>query len=652
MTSVRHTAHLERDGHTRGSELRGDLFHPHRRREVEIEGNDLGQIEPDILVLDVHAAVDGDLHARIFARESDAPDVVEDLLRESDLHLLKVEDVAVHLDDDVVEDRLDKPHGVRDGFPGLGGGYLAHQLAACKLAVDLGDKLLILRRFRRSEQPRNGVLRLSDKVLDESAEEFIEIDAVHIEFARAEQSAEVGKEHLVLAAVSDARAHILCPCAREFDKQLGVGVVEHVDLRTDVQLQRPLQPVEIDLVVEDGGKAFPDFRIQTEESAEGVDEFVGSDAQLFECQIEGDREIESERRILRKLGDIDPSVGDEIALHVRHGEIGVIVPLYAFAAEGDVDAALLAAVDLLKLRAEGVEVHADAEVDRGKFPALAVVGGEIGSEIDGKILYAGKKCEIDAQDVLDKVIDIFGNQAVGTGSEQAAQHRAEQSGKRDGHGELLGAVGIGDKAGRSEEGGERAHDACDDALVHGEKVIENELCKTLVFVAAGGGEKFAQSPDHGSGIDVVRLDYGRTRSQTGAVVNEGGIVIIDTQKHLGKIAFRILLPQLKEDLIARVALKVDGGLHLERVGVAHRVFGVVQPDQDVGIDIMPGVRIGLPSGVYQDVPSLRSTECGGIVGDSGVTGFRRRNDGSAAALSGRVARRQDPYREAENKHEQ
>ena len=663
VISVRHTAHLERDGHTRGSELRGDLFQPHRRREVEIEGNDLGQTEPDILVRDVHAAVDGDLHARIFARESDAPDVVEDLLRESDLHLLKVEDVAVHLDDDVVEDRLDKPHGVRDGFPGLGGGYLAHQLAACKLTVNLGDKLLILRRFRRSEQPRNGVLRLCDEVLDESAEEFIEIDAVHIEFARAEQSAEVGKEHLVLAAVSDARAHILCPCAREFDKQLGVGVVEHVDLRTDVQLQRPLQPVEIDLVVENSGKAFPDFRIQTEESAEGVDEFVGSDAQLFECQIEGDREIESERRILVQLRKVEPPAAVGLGLTLRRlgrGEIALdvdllietVVPLQAGAAHIEGDAALLDAVVLFEAGAECVVIEADAHIHAGELAPAAVVGGEVRGNVDGKPLHRGEQPEVDAEDALHHVVNFGGDETVFARRKNPAEHAAQYVGKPDGHDDGLRAVGVGCDAGSADERGDRAADHAYDAAFGGEDVIEKELCKALVFIAAGRSEKFAQSLHHGSGIDVVGLDNGGAGFQTGAIIDEGGVEIIDAEEHLDEVAVDVPLPQFEERLVARVVFEIDVRLDLKGVGIGHRIFDVIEIDDVVQSDQTPRVGVGRLRRVDHHIPCIRPADGLHLLGLSRLSGLRRRDGRDVVpAVRRRVACHKHRRRKAENEHE-
>ena len=77
------------------------------------------------------------------------------------------------------------------------------------------------------------------------------------------------------------------------------------------------------------------------------------------------------------------------------------------------------------------------------------IRGEIRNNINIEPLDGGKELEIYAEKVFDHVVDVGGDEGIGTGSEQSAQHAAQKVGKTDGHGKTLRAVRCRFKTGRT-----------------------------------------------------------------------------------------------------------------------------------------------------------------------------------------------------------
>ena len=456
------------DAHAEGSEVLQHVFFARFRRKVEVDGDVLGGREAVVGEPEHDVSRDGDLPARGFTgvgvdEDELVEDVVEDLLRESDLHLLEVEDVLRHVDVDVLDDGFHKPQCVRDGFAVGGSAHGADDVAVCDKFARRGDKVihdfLVL-----VDETRflDGVADGADQLIDEPAEQVVDVNVGDVHLARAEDAGEVDKECFFGAHVCYARAHVVVLVRTgELDEQICARIVEHVNAAADVDLQRAVEPVDVDLFVEEITQLLHGLLGQLYEGAERRDELRGRDAVLFQHHVEGDGEIDGEQRIILQfvyIGESPAAVGLGRALgSLRRGQIGahvkvglVVVPLYAVAADGDVDVALLGAVDLFEAGADGVEIDADLNVDGIQLAlAVGVIRGEIRDNINVEPLDGGKELEIYAEKVFDHVVDVGGNEGIGTGSEQSAQHAAQKVGKTDGHGKTLRAVRCRFKTGRT-----------------------------------------------------------------------------------------------------------------------------------------------------------------------------------------------------------
>ena len=176
--------------------------------------------------------------------------------------------------------------------------------------------------------------------------------------------------------------------------------------------------------------------------------------------------------------------------------------------------------------------------------------------------------------------------------------------------------------------------------------------KTLVFALFAAGEKFAQSFDHGGEVEVVRLDHGGAGFEPGAIIDHGGVEIVKAEEHLDKRTVTVRLPQLQQDLRIGVVVQVDVGLHFEGVGVTQCILGVVKPDDDVGIDEMPRVGVGLSRRVDEHIPCIAAGHGDEPLrigrGHIGLYGYR---GGACTAAVGGIARNESRRRNAEYEHE-
>ena len=690
---VFHRAEARADAHADFGEQLLDFLTA--RGVVEVDDID-AELDQDVLGLAEAVVGDGQLHAvagdgdgpargvAFIVHEDEAPDVVQDLLREGHTHLFEVEDVARHLHVDVLEDGFDETDGVEDGFAFRGGAHGAHHCAVrdgCLCLLDESRHLLLLFRKLCAALPAflirgsddavvdKGFLHHRDEVVDESAEHLVEVDAVYIELARAEQAGEVDIKGLVRANIAYARAHVVVFVRTgELDEQVGAVIVEHVDAAADVNLKRPCDIFrDVYLLVEErveglGGHVDAAEHAR-DERPEGGNELIGSDLHRLENKVERDGEVDGEGRILIQHRKVEPPAAVGLGLTLRRlgrGEIALdvdllietVVPLQAGAAHIEGDAALLDAVVLLEAGAECVVIEADAHIHARELAPAAVVGGEVRGNVDGKPLHRGEQPEVDAEDALHHVVNFGGDETVFARRKNPAEHAAQYVGKPDGHDDGLRAVGVGCDAGSADERGDRAADHAYDAAFGGEDVIEKELCKALVFIAAGRSEKFAQSLHHGSGVDVVGLDNGGAGFQTGAVIDEGGVEIIDAEEHLDEVAVDVPLPQLEEGLVARVVFEIDVRLDLKGVGIGHRIFDIIEIDDVVQSDQTPRVGVGRLRRVDHHIPCIRPADGLHLLGLSRLSGLRRRDGRDVVpAVRRRVACHKHRRRKAENEHE-
>ena len=690
---VFHRAEARADAHADFGEQLLDFLTA--RGVVEVDDID-AELDQDVLGLTEAVVGDGQLHAvagdgdgpargvAFIVHEDEAPDVVQDLLREGHTHLFEVEDVARHLHVDVLEDGFDETDGVEDGFAFRGGAHGAHHGAVrdgCFCLFDESRHLLLLFRklcvalpaflIRGSDDVivDKGFLHHRDEVVDESAEHLVEVDAVHIELARAEQAGEVDIKGLVRADIAYARAHVVVFVRTgELDEQVGAVIVEHVDAAADVDLKRPCDIFrDVYLLVEErveglGGHVDAAEHAR-DERPEGGNELIGGDLHRLENKVERDGEVDGEGRILIQHRKVEPPAAVGLGLTLRRlgrGEIALdvdllietVVPLQAGAAHIEGDAALLDAVVLFEAGAECVVIEADAHIHAGELAPAAVVGGEVRGNVDGKILHRGEQPEVDAEDALHHVVNFGGDETVFARREDPAEHAAQYVGKPDGHDDGLRAVGVGGDLGGAEQPREETAYGAHDAAFGGEDVIEKELCKALVFIAAGRSEKFAQSLHHGSGIDVVGLDNGGAGFQTGAIIDEGGVEIIDAEEHLDEVAVDVPLPQFEERLVARVVFEIDVRLDLKGVGIGHRIFDVIEIDDVVQSDQTPRVGVGRLRRGNKHVPCIRPADELRLLGLSRLSGLRRRDGRDVVpAVRRRVACHKHRRRKAENEHE-
>ena len=688
-----HRAEARADAHADFGEQLLDFLTA--RGVVEVDDID-AELDQDVLGLTEAVVGDGQLHAvagdgdgpargvAFIVHEDEAPDVVQDLLREGHTHLFEVEDVARHLHVDVLEDGFDETHGVEDGLAFRGGAHGAHHGAVrdgCLCLLDESRHLLLLFRklcvalpaflIRGSDDVvvDKGFLHHHDEVVDESAEHLVEVDAVHIELARAEQAGEVDIKGLVRADIAYARAHVVVFVRTgELDEQVGAVIVEHVDAAADVNLKRPCDIFrDVYLLVEErveglGGHVDAAEHAR-DERPEGGNELIGGDLHRLENKVERDGEVDGEGRILIQHRKVEPPAAVGLGLTLRRlgrGEIALdvdllietVVPLQAGAAHIEGDAALLDAVVLFEAGAESVVIEADAHIHAGELAPAAVVGGEVRGNVDGKILHRGEQPEVDAEDALHHVVNFGGDETVFARREDPAEHAAQYVGKPDGHDDGLRAVGVGGDLGGAEQPREETAYGAHDAAFGGEDVIEKELCKALVFIAAGRSEKFAQSLHHGSGIDVVGLDNGGAGFQTGAIIDEGGVEIIDAEEHLDEVAVDVPLPQFEERLVARVVFEIDVRLDLKGVGIGHRIFDVIEIDDVVQSDQTPRVGVGRLRRVDHHIPCIRPADGLRLLGLSRLSGLRRRDGRDVVpAVRRRVACHKHRRRKAENEHE-
>ena len=443
---IDHRAELHADAHAEGGE---HFLHVLRTRgEREIELDVLGGREAVVREFEHDVARDGYLRPFQVAREHERPDVVEYRLRQRHLHGVDVEDV-LHIDVDVVDDRLDQSHDVLDGFAfGIGSVRVDHPTGRYEFFrrgdefvhrsfVGVGESGVVQRGFHHA-----------DEILDRIAEDVVEVDPLHMEFARADEPGEIDISGLVRADVGYPRAHVfLFVSAGQLEQERRTGVVEHVDRAHEVQFQGPVDALDVDGSVEQFRKVAVKRTVgneRSEQSAERPHEFVGSDGALVESEIEGKSKVESERRIFLRAVDVYAS-GGKLRAHVETGLFVVVV--YALAADGDGYGGLLGTVSAFEAGAVGVEVKPDVETHAGEFAhAFAVCGGEVGDKIEGHILQRFEEGEVDAEHVLHHAEDgveihSFGEQIVKrAGRKKSAERAAEQVGKRYGHLDPLRAV--------------------------------------------------------------------------------------------------------------------------------------------------------------------------------------------------------------------
>ena len=443
---IDHRAELHADAHSEGGE---HFLHVLRTRgKREIERDVLGGREAVVREFEHDVARDGYLRPFQVAREHKRPDVVEYRLRQRHLHGVDVEDV-LHVDVDVVDDRLDQSHDVLNGFAfGIGSVRVDHPTGRYEFFrrgdefvhrsfVGVGESGVVQRGFHHA-----------DEILDRIAEDVVEVDPLHMEFARADEPGEIDISGLVRADVGYPRAHVfLFVRAGQLEQERRAGVVEHVDRAHEVQFQGPVDALDVDGSVEQFRKVAVKRTVgneRSEQSAERPHEFVGSDGAPVESEIEGKSKVESERRIFLRAVDVYAS-GGKLRAHVKTGLFVVVV--YALAADGDGYGGLLGAVSAFEAGAVGVEVKPDVEAHAGEFAhAFAVCGGEVGDKIEGHILQRLEEGEVDAEHVLHHAEDgveihSFGEQIVKrAGRKKSAERAAEQVGKRYGHLDPLRAV--------------------------------------------------------------------------------------------------------------------------------------------------------------------------------------------------------------------
>ena len=681
---VRHRAEARGDGHAEGGELLFEFVHA--RGEPEVELDLLVACETVIFVGQAHV-LEGDTRAFHVSREHESEYGLQDALGESDLYLFDVEDVAVHLNVYAVEYGLHHADDVHLRLALIVRAYRAHDLALVHRFLRGGNEggypLLFLDGQTGVVESR---LHRADEILESVAEDAVDVHAVNIEFARAEEPGQIDVDGFLLAHVAYARAHVLRAVrAREFDEKVGLRIVEHIDVADDVQFEGAIEPRNVDLFVKDIGNVVGDGTLgekPRDEGAECAQELIGRDIPLVEFEVERKGEVHRDEGIFRQavegglprllVDDAEPSAalflgGEQIALDVQ--ERTIVVPLYAVSADGDLDVVLLYADLIREIGAVGVEVEPDVEPCRRKLShAVAVIGSELGDKIQRHIRKSLQIGKINARKVVHEPEDVVQRHAaerisddvVERAAEYAAQRAADDVRKRYGHLKTLRAVLVGDESGRAEEVGKYARDGTEHPFVGGKNVVEKELSKTVVV------EKSAQSIDDRRHIHPVRLDHGRAGFQPGAVVDDGGIEIIYAEEHVaeGDLAVHVArFAQFETELRVGVVFKIDVRLDLERVCICHGVLDVLERHDVIVEHIRLHVGIGGFGGVHERVPRFKPRQSL-IALVIGIFAVRSDGDGrsdirpavrtgaAAGARRGFVARHEKRRRKAEYENNQ
>ena len=514
------------------------------------------------------------------ARRDEVDYAVDYLLGEGHADTFDVEDIAVHVDIDVLEDRHDEPYGVESGglVVARRGDIMLDDLAL----VDerLGGVVFRLRNcLIVTRQPRNSLVYGDEQGVDLLGEERIEIEVRDLDFGvPAEDAGEIGVKRPLGAYVRHSAAQRAVR-AGYVDDGVGARGIAHVYLRRDLDPERERSVfgyVDVEGLERFGHGDIP------EQPAQRAEYGLDLKGVLFEIEVEVERKLEGERRVLGELVEVVAALGDEIGLEIEHGSRA---RLYLGQTDGDIEFALH---DIRTGAARSVEIHAHFEDGTAHQQGLTLrVLAHGRDEVDRRRsgVEVAEFAEVDAQDIAygEDEIAVIAEQAVG-GDETADQ--SEHAREVDGDLIFDGAVRRDYRARSGRE--ERRKDALDRpevAELYAEKIVEEQLPD------AGAAESLVHGFCDGGYVEVFGLDDLSAFFDAGAVINDGAVEVVETEEEGFLASGFVHAPKFDKHLRVCVFLGVDRRPYLDGKIATVLVLYVVEPYGGAEVEIVAGVDI-------------------------------------------------------------
>ena len=509
---------------------------------------------------------------------------VDNLFGKGDADTLDIEDISVHIDLDGAEYCLNEADGVEvRGFVAAGRSDIVLDVIAVRDGFGDGRVVFSLRGLLcAAGKPRYGVAYGYEQTVYLLGQEFVEIEVADLYLrVSAENAAEVGKQSLFGADISDGAAH-LAVLSRNGDEKVGLRGVTHIYLGGNIERESEggvLLNVDVEGLERVGNGNVAEQRAERREN--GLD----FETVLPEVEIEFEPEFEGKRGILVEIVDVEFSDGNEIIPDVENGSVladGDFVD-----AEIDVEFALDNADAVLKGSARGVEVEAYLEGGTAHEAVDAVVAfPDGGNHINrGSVHEGGQHREVETENIA-YLVDEF---AVGTeksaGLEETA-HNTEEGSNVDGNLILDGAVGSRNHTGiLAHKDTEETLDGAELTEFYAEKVVDDEASD------AGAAESGVDRLGNRGEVEVVGLHHAGTLFDFGAVVNDGAVVVIEPEHHFADITVGGSSQQFDEQLRIIVVSGVYGSLELNGIVATALVLDVIQPERQPEVEVVAGVCI-------------------------------------------------------------
>ena len=159
----------------------------------------------------------------------------------------------------------------------------------------------------RRSKTADTVFDFFDKLIDEVAEHGVEVEVGNFDLTCTEYTRKVDVKRFVRSDVSNACTHFAV-LARDFDKQIGLCGVAHIDAALDVEVQTLCHIVKGDgFLFESFGKSVITGNETGNQRSERADDAVDGMVAFGEKHVKTDAQVESKEGILFERRKVEAS---------------------------------------------------------------------------------------------------------------------------------------------------------------------------------------------------------------------------------------------------------------------------------------------------------------------------------------------------------